>query len=275
MFNFLLLFFFPLLALADASPPGWQASVEVCPGLRDSFADTRSAALDEARREILLQAGEVWVSAQTLTQASVVQADWLQLYSKGVLSQEKVLKEGWLPARSPHPPCYFLHLQAQVKYLPSPSAAGLDVKLWLDLTELQAGMPVELKLLSASGGYLTLLNVSADGSVTLLLPNARHPQPFYLPPGQLHVFPSLLGQADLQFVARVLPGQASSRELLKGIVTRQPLQLQSDLFKQGLFQVYDRFGTGLYSDLQRLLLALEPGSWNEGSFVYRISGEVP
>lgn len=279
MFNLIFspLLFWPLLAQTPAQPSAQpsvlplQAAVEVCPGLQDSFAATREAALNEARREILLQGGEVWLSAQTLTANAVVQEDWLQLFSTGVLSQEKVLVEHWLPAQKAQPPCYFLRLQAQVSHLPRPPVAEGALRLWLSHTELQEGQPVELNLLSSQGGYLTLLNVSSDGSVTLLLPNARHPQPYYLPPLELQRFPALMAQNDLQLVARVLPGQARSREVLKAILTQTPLSLQTAPFKQGLFQVYDRFGTGLYSDLQRLLLALEPGSWQENSVAYQVS----
>ncbi len=254
-----------------------MASVEVCPGPHDSFAETRAAALNEARREILFQGGEVRISAQTAVATGVVQDDWLQLFSSGVLSQEKVLAERWLPAKEQMPPCYALTLQAVVSVLQKARESELDLRLWLPESQLTEGQAVEVNLLSASGGYLTLVNVSADGSVTLLLPNARMPLPYYLEPGQLSHFPALLNQADLKLVARVLPGQASSREVLKGILTRTPLQLQTGPtgpFKQGLFQVYDRFGTGLYGDFMRLLLALPAQSWNESSFVYQISRDT-
>lgn len=284
MFNFLILCFYLCFWLglsqpqAEASP--LMASVEVCPGPHDSFAETRAAALNEARREILLQGGEVWISAQTAVAAGVVQDDWLQLFSSGVVSQEKVLAERWLPAKEQMPPCYALTLQATVSVLQKAGESELDLRLWLPESQLTEGQAVELNLLSASGGYLTLVNVSADGSVTLLLPNARMPMPYYLEPGQLSHFPALLNQADLKLVARVLPGQASSREVLKGILTRTPLQLgppgpfNQGPFKQGLFQVYDRFGTGLYGDFMRLLLALPAQSWNESSFVYQISRDT-
>jgi hypothetical protein len=246
------------------------AVATVCPGVQDSFAQTREAALNEARRDLLLQGSEVWISAQTQTQQARVQNDWLEIFSRGVLRQEQILSERWLPAHAPQPPCFQLHLQALVQNVPHHPDPDFSLRVWLQEKTLSEGQAVEVQILSQSGGYLTLLNVSEDGSVTLLLPNARQPKAWYLAPGQMAVFPAMLAKSDLHLVAHVLPGRAKSQELLKAVLTRTPLRLNRQTFKEGMFRVYDRFGTGLYAELQQVLFALSPGSWAESNFVYTV-----
>ncbi|MEI6610474.1 MAG: DUF4384 domain-containing protein, partial [Deltaproteobacteria bacterium] len=117
--------------------------------------------------------------------------------------------------------------------------------------------------------YVYIFSVAADGSVTLLLPNANMPDNFTRA-GKSHQFPQ--ANSPIQLKAMFLPNskEASAEERIKLVATRNKEDLLPLGFKEGIFQVYDEKSTGMISDLVRRLNQIELTDWAEATAVYHL-----
>ena len=64
--------------------------------------------------------------------------------------------------------------------------------------------------------------------------------------------------------------EASVEERIKIIATRHREDLLALGFKEGLFQVYDEYSTGMINDLVRRLTHIELTDWTEATAVYHL-----
>ena len=65
-----------------------------------------------------------------------------------------------------------------------------QVEVWTDKAVYHVGDPVLIYAKSNKPGYLVLIDVDANGRTTLLLPNAFHPDPYFLRRGETFVSPA-------------------------------------------------------------------------------------
>jgi hypothetical protein len=117
--------------------------------------------------------------------------------------------------------------------------------------------------------YVDIFSVAADGSVTLLLPNARMADNFVRANASAQ-FPPAGSRIALK--AMFLPGCAgkTAEERIKIIVTKKREPLLSLGFQEGLFQVYDDRSTGMIGDLVRRLNAIDPADRAQAVAVYQL-----
>ena len=95
-----------------------------------------------------------------------------------------------------------------------PEAEGTPEKY----VDLKIGRPIYFHVQSESGGYLTLINVDTAGEVTVLFPNLYH-RDGQIRADETYVVPS----EEMGYQIRALG--PSGRELVKAIVTEEPLKL--------------------------------------------------
>lgn len=65
-----------------------------------------------------------------------------------------------------------------------------QVEVWTDKAVYKVGDPVHVYAKSNKPGYLVLIDVDANGRTTLLLPNAFHPDPYFLRRSETFVSPA-------------------------------------------------------------------------------------
>jgi hypothetical protein len=81
------------------------------------------------------------------------------------------------------------------------------------------GETVTFRFRAARACYLTLVDVGADGSVTILFPNRYHPAQERLAPNRWYDIPS--AEMGFEFVAEPPAG----KEMVVALATEQPLEL--------------------------------------------------
>jgi hypothetical protein len=134
---------------------------------------------------------------------------------------------------------------------------------------LREGDEVKIFYTVSEDAYVYIFSVAADGSVTLLLPNARMADNFVRANAAFQ-FPPAGSRIALK--AMFLPGfeGKSVEERIKIIATKKKEPLLSLGFQEGLFQVYDEKSTGMIGDLVRRLNAIDPADWAQAVAVYQL-----
>ena len=164
---------------------------------------------------------------------------------------------------------YKVKIKALVAPVYPERGGGLSAKLHLSKTDLKEGEDVKIFYSVSEDAYVYIFSVAADGSVTLLLPNANMPDNF-TQTGKAYQFPQVGSRVELK--AMFLPNSkdVSAEERIKVVATRNKEDLLPLGFKEGIFQVYDEKSTGMISDLVRRLNQIELTDWTEATAVYHL-----
>lgn len=260
-----------LLILALDAPaadkPLWvEATGEAQMGEMDTLKEVRERARRDAQGKAVEAAVGTFIKSHTLVSNSQVAEDLIYAAVRGKILQEKPVAAAW-DAREKG--LYRVTIRALVAPVYPEKGEGLAVKLTLSRSELKQGDEVSLFYQVSEEAYVYIFSIAADGSVTLLLPNATLPDN-RAGAGKTHRFPPAGSPIRLQ--AMFLPDhrEAVAEERVKIIATRRKEELLSLGFKEGVFAVYDAHSTGLVSDLARRLNRIELTDWAEATAVYQI-----
>jgi len=249
-----------------------QLQVERCLDAQTTPQMLEAQVQAQARQQAIERVAGVWVESQLWVEQGVFQAESLHQFSRARIVKENTLQALWHSPASNPLPCFSLQRAFLVEPHTEVPPEAPVVSLYLNQQQFRAGESATVSFRVNQDSFLTLYNISEDGSVTRLLPNARQPEPFQALQNQNYVFPDAdLQAAGLVLKARVLPGRQQSQESLLLIATRQPLPSLDLGIQEGLFQVSDRFSTALYPVLQRRLLSLPAGDWGEARAHYSVS----
>jgi len=230
--------------------------------------DTLKEVKTRARREAETKAVEMgvgtFIKSHTLVSNSQVAEDLIYAAVRGKITREEVLSSGW-DAKERN--LYKVKIKALVEPVYPEKGGGLSAKLHLSKTDLKEGDDVKIFYSVSEDAYVYIFSIAADGSVTLLLPNANMPDNFTRA-GRAHQFPP--ADSRIQLKAMFLPNhkEASAEERIKIVATRNKEELLPLGFKEGNFQVYDEKSTGMISDLVRRLNQIELTDWTEATVVY-------
>jgi hypothetical protein len=232
--------------------------------------DTLKEVKDRARRDAQLRAVEkavgTFIKSHTLVSNNQVADDLVYASVRGKVRQTEVLSEGWDDKdRS----TYRVKLKTLVDLVYPEKGEGMSARLSLSKDQLREGEDVKILYQLGVDGYVYLFSVAADGSVTLLFPNALYKDNLVLG-GKGYEFPP--AGSPLRLSAAFLPGftGAVAEEKVKLIATRKKEGLIALGFQEGMFTTYDASSTGMINDLVRRLNQLDPGDWAESAAVYRI-----
>lgn len=195
-------FWLPALLLFLCPPAGAELPVKEIPavwgaavmsaGMTD--AQARRGALNDARAKAVEEAAGVRVDAGSLYSSGLERAHFLQTLSHGYIVEEEVL-EWALDSYQKEPtdapiPRYRVRLRAHVAVPPPPQNPGFAVAARLNRTAFEAGEAATLELSASRDAWLYVVNITADDTATLLLPNRWQPQHRYTTNGKPLVFPA-------------------------------------------------------------------------------------
>ena len=232
--------------------------------------DTPKEVVDRSRKDALSKAVEkaagIFLKTHTLVSNSQISEDLIYASVKGEIIQNKIVRAGWdLQDRN----IYKTSLRALVKPIYPEKGEGLSARVFLSKSGLKEGESVKIFYRTSSDSYVYLFCVAADGSVTLLFPNAQARENKALA-GKSYEFPPAGSPINLQAV--FLPNsRGPAEEKIKLIATKEREELIPLGFQEGTFQVYTAESTGMISDLVRKLNHLEPDKWTEATVVYTIN----
>jgi len=262
----LILFLLPFISLAAEKPLWVEATGEARLGDVDTVKEVKQRARRDAQSKAVEQAVGVFIKSHTLVSNSQVAEDLIYAAVRGKITKEKTIAADW-DAQDRH--LYKITIKALVEPVYPEKGGGLSAKLSLSKTDLKEGDEVKIFYSISEDAYVYIFSVAADGSVTLLLPNANMPDHFTRS-GKANQFPP--ADSRIQLKALFLPEHQGdfAEERIKIIATRKKEALLPLGFQEGIFQVYDEKSTGMIGDLVRRLNQLELSDWTEATAVYQL-----
>ncbi|MBI4633307.1 MAG: DUF4384 domain-containing protein [Deltaproteobacteria bacterium] len=262
------LFFFWMAAVSYAGekPVMVEADGEAYLGEIDTQKEAMGRARADAQSKAVEKALGVFIKAHTIVSNSQLAEDLVYASVRGKIQKTEIIAEGWDKTdRS----LYRVKLRALIEPVYPERGEGLSARLSLSKTDVREGDEVQIFYQVSRDSYVYIFSIAADGSVTLLLPNALIPDNF-AKAGTTYHFPPPDSRIHLN--AMFLPAykNTSAEEKIKIIATKQKEDILPLGFKEGVFQVYDTKSTGMISDLVRRLGQIELTDWTEATAVYHL-----
>jgi len=259
----------PLLLSANsraAEKPVWvEAQGEALLGETDTPKEVRDRSRKDALAKAVEKAAGVFLKSHTLVSNSQISDDLIFASVKGEVVKSHVIKAGW-DAEDRN--LYRTTVKALIRPVYPEKGEGFSAKLYISKARLKEGENVKVFYSANSDCHVYIFCVAADGSVTMLFPNAES-RDNRAAANQAYEFPP--PQSSINLKAMLLPGaRPPTEEKIKIIATRSRQDLIPLGFQEGTFQVYTAQSTGMISDLVRKLNHLEPHEWTEATAVYTI-----
>lgn len=235
--------------------------------------EAQSLAVKRARTDAIEQVCGVKVQAETLVKNFVMQADFIHQVAYGRIIGEKVLRwELKVDQPSPlKPPGLTLQVTMELQVLPEKSEPdpSYKAKVWLNKSVFQSGEEMVVYVNASKDSYLTVLNFTADDSVTLLYPNLlRHDNK--IAADRDYEIPAREDRGDLmKFQVATLPDHKQDTEAIKVICTRSPVNLLSEVKARGNYGVMESTKFAV-TEVARLLAAIPPRERAEDTAIYQI-----
>jgi hypothetical protein len=250
-----------------AEKPIWtEVTGEAQMGEMDSQKEVKDRAKRDAESKAVEKAVGVFIQSHTLVSNFQIADDLVYAALRGKIEKMEILSEGWdVNDRN----LFRVKLRALVEPVYPEKGQGISLKLALSKSVLKDGEETKILYQSNNDCYVYIFSIAADGSVTLLLPNAAQ-KDNHLVLDKAYEFPPVGSPIKLE--AMFLPDFKGPfvEERIKVIATRKPEPIVPLGFQEGMFKVYDAKSTGMISDLVRKLNQLEPTDWTEATAVYKI-----
>ena len=257
---------FPLVSLAAERPVWVTAEGESLQGEMDTLKEVKGRARRDAQSKAVEMAVGTFIKSHTLVSNSQVAEDLIYAAVRGKITKEEIIASDW-DAKERN--LYRVKIKALVEPVYPEKGGGLSAKLHLSKTDLKEGEEVKIFYSVSEDAYVYIFSVAADGSVTLLLPNANTPDNF-TKAKKAQQFPPQDSRIELKAMFLPSAKEASAEERIKIIATKHKEDLLALGFKEGIFQVYDENSTGMISDLVRRLTHIELTDWTEATAVYHL-----
>ena len=142
------------------------------------------------------------------------------------------------------------------------------VRVWLNKEVFRNGEEMIINVSSSKEGYITVLNFSADGTVTLLYPN-KLKRNNKIEPNKEYQIPAKEDRDKMIFQVTTLPGHKRDTEFIKVISTRGPINLLAEVKAHGNYGVMDSTKFAV-TEIARLMAAIPPESRAEDTASYQI-----
>jgi hypothetical protein len=252
--------------MADEGPLWVEAAGEALLGDVDTPKEVKERAKRDAQSKAVEKAVGAFIKSHTLVSNFQVADDLIYAAVRGKIEKVEILNEGWDEKDRNR---YRVKLKALVGPVYPEKGQGLSLKVALSKSVLKEGEEAKIFYQSNSDCYVYIFSIAADGSVTLLLPNATN-RDNRLVLDKAYEFPPTGSPIKLE--AMFLPDfkGAFAEERIKIIATKKAEPIVPLGFQEGLFRGYDAKSTGMISDLVKKLNQLEPTDWTEATAVYRI-----
>lgn len=262
-----LLILTPLFVQAAEKTVWVEAEGQAYMSMSDTFRETHNRAKNDALRNAAEKATGVFIKSMTYVSNSQLAEDLIYASVKGKIEKSEIITEGWDSADN-H--LYRIKLRALVEPVYAKKGGGLSVKATLSKYSLKEDEAVKIYYKASQDAYIYIFSVAADGSVTLLKPNAAD-KDNHVKGGEVYQFPET--GSGIVLMAKFLPGFKGKQatEHIKIIATRNDNQLLPLGFKEGMFEVFDAHSTSMVSDLTRKLNMIDPENWAETTADYTIN----
>lgn len=254
------------VSLAAEKPVLVEADGQAYMGEIETQKETKDRAKRDAENKAVEKAVGTFIRAHTMVSNYQIAEDLIYAAVRGKITKEEIITSDWdVKERN----LYKVKIKALIEPVYPEKGEGLSAKLSLSNTDLKEGEEVKIFYQVSGDSYVYIFSIAADGSVTLLLPNANMPDNF-TKAGRAYQFPPI--ESPIHLKAMFLPNYkgASAEEKIKIIATRRKEELLSIGFREGIFQVYDAKSTGMISDLVRRLNQIELTDWTETAAVYHL-----
>lgn len=239
--------------------------------------EAKAKALEEARRDAVEQVCGVRLQGETLVQNARLASDFIHAISYGhvVDVRDTVWTTEQVQVRPNEPPSitYIVTLRARVAQERGEPDPAFSVSLTLNRTAFEAGDEMALTLSATQDCHVTVLNIGADDTVRVLLPNVVRKE-CRLKAEETLTFPGPTEQgAGLHLRVYPLPGHREDAEVVKVIATRSFVPFGDGAKVAGGFGV---LGTPAFAltDLARRLVSVPMQDRAEATATYRVIGKV-
>lgn len=256
----------PLLSSGEDKPLWVEATGEASQSDVDTLKEVKERAKRDAQSKAVETAVGAFIKSHTLVSNFQVSDDLVYAAVRGKIKKMEILTEGW---DEKDRNLYRVKLRALVDSVYPEKGQGISLKIALSKSVLKEGEETKILYQSNSDCYVYIFSIAADGSVTLLLPNATNTDN-HIVLDKAYEFPP--AGSPIKLEAMFLPDFKGSivEERIKVIATRKPEPIVPLGFQEGMFKVYDAKATGMISDLVKKLNQLEPTDWTEATAAYRI-----
>jgi hypothetical protein len=264
---FIIAFLVTPLITSGADKALWvEASGEASQSDIETLKEVKDRAKRDAQSKAVEQAVGAFIKSHTVVSNFQVADDLVYAAVRGKIEKMEIISEGW---DEKDRNLFRVKLKALVEPVYPELGRGISLKLALSKSVLKEGEETKVLYQSNSDCYIYIFSIAADGSVTLLLPNAVN-RDNRIVLNTAYEFPPAGSPIKLQ--AMFLPDfeGAFAEERIKIIATTKQEPIVPLGFQEGMFRVYDTKSTGMISDLVKKLNQLEPTEWTEATAVYRI-----
>lgn len=255
------------LTAAAAEKPLWiEATGEASQSDIDTLKEVKERAKRDAQSRAVEKAVGAFIKSHTLVSNFQVADDLVYAAVRGKIEKMEIISEGW---DEKDRNLYRVKLKALVDPVYPEKGQGILLKLALSKSVLKEGEETTILYQANTDCYVYIFSVAADGSVTLLLPNAVN-KDNRLVLDKAYEFPP--AGSPIKLEAMFLPDfkGAFAEERIKVIATKKQEPIVPLGFQEGLLKVYDAKSTGMISDLVKKLNQLEPTDWTEATTSYKI-----
>ena len=234
--------------------------------------EAQNLALQRARHEAISRICGVRVQSETLIKNFSLQGDFIHSVSYGRIVAEKVLK--WEldveQATSVKPPemLYRVTLRSEVQEEKGAPDPFYKVRVWLNKEVFRSGEEMIINISSTKEGYITVLNFSADGTVTLLYPN-KLKRDNKIEANKEYQIPAKEDRGQMTFQVATLPDHKRDTEFIKVISTRGPINLLAEVKARGNYGVMDSTQFAV-TEIARLMASIPPKARAEDTASYQI-----
>ncbi|MCK5148355.1 DUF4384 domain-containing protein [bacterium] len=203
-----------------------------------TYEEAQILAKRRARLNAIEQVCGVSLQAETMVSNFILAADFIHSISYGNVVEERNLTwktENLPPKNSSEPPVILVQVSMEVKVIPIEDKPDPYFKVNLDLnrTVFQAGDEVILKVKASKDCYLTVLNIAANDSVIIMLPNPFNQDGLIRAHTVVEIPAKHLRDAGMQFRVATLPGHKKDSEIVKVIATKQKTAFFDELKQSG------------------------------------------
>jgi hypothetical protein len=267
--------FGPFSHSACAAEQGWvEAAGEATADDTRTLNDVKQEALERARRKAIEQVVGFKVQGETMVRNFAMQSDFVASLSSGAILEEKVLRwetETFRKDETRAPVLlYRVFLRAKVAVDAANPDPAFKISATLNRPLFKNGDDVVLRIKSTRDCYVTILVVTENNNVYLVLPN-KHKKINFLKEGEEYMYPSVNDVSKgLTLKAGLLPGSKRTRENFRIIATKKPIKFTPDIFAEGIGLESFARETATVGELIKELVTIPAHERTEAFLAYEI-----
>ncbi len=260
---------------ASAAEQKWVEAVgEATADDTRTLHDVKQEALERARRLAIEQAVGLKVQGETMVRNFAMQSDFVASLSSGAILEEKVLRWETDTVKKDEASApvliYRVFLKAKVARETASPDPAFKISATLNRPLFKNGDDVVLRMKSTRDCYLTILVVTENNNVYLVLPN-KYKKCNFIKEGEEYIYPSDDEVSKgLTLKAGLLPGCKRTKENFRIIATKKPINFTPDIFAEGIGLESFTKETAAVSELVKELVTIPANERTETFLSYEI-----